>query len=310
MPGNKRKNIVKRVIISLISLAMVVSFIVLFVAASKDRNKVKCKGVAVSLNKKEGKVFINPKEIKQLITGNKILNPVGKKLSDLNIQMLERSVETYSWVKDAELYIDNDNILQIHVTQRHPLIRVFTVSGNSFYIDTDGKRVPANGHFVVRVPVVTGFPSDEIKLHAKDSLLYTQVVAIGKYIAKDSFWMAQADQININTNKEFEIIPKVGNALIEFGEGTDVEEKFDKLLTFYRKGLNNVGWGSYDTLNVSFDGQVVATRKNQDGSPVVEALMTPNAPESLKGVREKITASKIKHKQQKNKKQPFYTLLK
>lgn len=310
MPNNKRNKIIKRFIISLISLAMIAGFIVLFVSASKDRNKATCKGVAVSLDKKEGKVFVDRFEIKQLITGNKILDPVGKKLDQLNIQMLERSVETYPWVKDAELYIDNDNMLQINIVQRHPLIRVFTISGNSFYIDRDGKRVPANGNFVVRVPVVTGFPSDAVKLHSDDSLLFTQIVDMGRYIAKDSFWMAQVDQININANKKFEIIPKVGNALIEFGKGKDIEEKFSKLLAFYKKGLNNVGWGTYDTLDVRFSGQVVAKREDKDGSPVVQALMTPNAPESLLDVREKIAESKLRSKQQKNKKQPFYTLLK
>lgn len=268
-----KKNIIKRIIIALASVAMIVCFIVLFVAASKDRSKAVCKAIDVTVTDHNGKVFVDKKAIAAAILRDKKTSPVGRQLSDLDIGEIEQSVKHYPWVKDAELYVDNHNVLEISISQRSPVARIFTDEGSSFYLDQEGKLLPVTGSFAIKLPVFTGVPY-HLASSAKDSLVYQQVIRLSDYLTAHPFWMAQVDQINVNGNHEFELIPTVGHALIAFGDANNIDEKFDKLLTFYQKGLNNIGWGYYDTLYLQYAGQVVAARSSTKGVPLIDSLLT------------------------------------
>ncbi|MGH2642696.1 MAG: cell division protein FtsQ/DivIB, partial [Chitinophagaceae bacterium] len=222
----------------------------------------------------KGKVlFVNKEEIRSYIIHHKSLNPIGKQLSNLNIHDLTEAVSGFPWVKGTEVYVDNDNVLQVNITECEPVARVFANNGTNFYLGNDGKALPVNGNFAIRMPVFTGFPLGAVSTQ-EDSSLLAQMINISQYISKDPFWSAQIAQININANNQFELIPMVGNALIEIGRGDSIEEKLNNLIIFYRKGLNNVGWGYYDTLDLRYKGQVIATRKSVQGSPVVDSIMT------------------------------------
>ena len=54
-----------------------------------------------------------------------------------------------------------------------------------------------------------------------------------------------------------ELIPKLGNQLIRFGDTQNYEEKFNKLLAFYQQVETKVGWNKYSVLDVRFKNQVV-----------------------------------------------------
>jgi cell division protein FtsQ len=73
--------------------------------------------------------------------------------------------------------------------------------------------------------------------------------------------MAQVEQVNIN-NYEMELIPKLGNHIIQFGEGTNVDAKFNRLLLFYKQIMNKTGWNYYSLLDVRYDKQLVAVRRD------------------------------------------------
>lgn len=237
-------------------------FVVLLVAAIQDKDAVKCKGIQVKFEGKDDNFFIESKDIKSLLTKDKNLNPVGKKISDIDIAALEALVNQDPWVKNAEIYIDNRHQLNIKVVQREPVARVFTFSGNSFYLDSAGEHIPVSNRYAARVPVFTGFPTDAEKLQKADSLLTMQIVDMGTYIGDNSFWMAQVEQLMITSDHKFEFIPKLGDQVIAFGDGTDIEKKFNKLLAFYKEGLNKVGWNNYTRINIAFDNEVVCTRKD------------------------------------------------
>ena len=85
-----------------------------------------------------------------------------------------------------------------------------------------------------------------------------------KYIEQDSFWRAEIVQIVASTmssgDLRLELIPRSGNYTVSFGTVDDVEEKLDKLLTFYENGLRNIGWDSFRRISVEYKGQVVCTK--------------------------------------------------
>lgn len=265
----KTKRALKRLGTTLLWFAVVSGFVVLLMAAVQDKDASRCNGIIVKMVGEDRNFFIEEKDIKALITTDKTINPVGMPVGSINIANLEKVVSRDPWVKKAELFIDNQRKLNIKVTQREPVARVFTTSGNSFYLDKDGDRIPVSTRYAARVPVFTDFPTDGARLQKADSILFRSVLAMGNYIAADPFWQAQVDQIVITPQRGFELTPKLGDHVIAFGDGTDIEKKFSKLLAFYKEGLSKVGWNNYSRIDVAYDNEVVCTRRNGGEQPKV-----------------------------------------
>ena len=96
---------------------------------------------------------------------------------------------------------------------------------------------------------------------------FVKLINFVKYIEKDSFWSAEIVQIVASTmssgDLELELIPRTGSHVVEFGQvgnTKEIEEKLDKLLAFYQKGLTNLGWESFSTISIKYKGQVVCTK--------------------------------------------------
>ncbi|WP_341834691.1 hypothetical protein WJU16_17200 [Chitinophaga pollutisoli] len=263
----KTKTAMKRIVTVLLWSGVLAGFAVLVAAAVNDKDSAKCKGIRVTLKGDDRNAFVDSKDVKALITADKTLNPTGRPISEVNLAQLEKIVERDPWIRSAQLFIDNNDLLQVEVEQRDPLARVFTFSGNSFYLDGDGERIPVSDRYSARVPVFTNFPADAQKLRKEDSALYAQMRDMAAFIAADTFWNAQVEQVVITEDRKFEFIPKLGDHVVYFGDGTDVANKFDRLLVFYKDGLSKAGWNTYTRLNVAFKEQVIGTRRDGKSAP-------------------------------------------
>ena len=184
----------------------------------------------------------------------------GRAIKSFDLRKMENQLKSNVWVKDAELYFDNSRILQVRVEERMPLVRLFTVNGNSFYIDSSGEKLPLSDKFSARLPVFTSFPSEKDKLNSADSVLMRDIIKISEFVTHDDFWMAQVSQVDILPDRSFEIIPMVGNHIIQFGDGTDYEKKFKRLLLFYQQVLSKTGMDVYQKLNVRYARQVIGVK--------------------------------------------------
>ncbi|MBK6937835.1 MAG: hypothetical protein IPH18_13820 [Chitinophagaceae bacterium] len=139
------------------------------------------------------------------------------------------------------------------------MARVFTTGNSSFYIDSAGKKMPLSEKLSARVPVFTGFP-DKAKWNSGDSALLNDVKNMAKFIYNDNFWLAQVAQIDINSEREFEMIPLVGNHIVKLGNGANVVKKFNHLMVFYKQVLSQTGFNKYRLIDVRYKGQVVASK--------------------------------------------------
>ena len=83
---------------------------------------------------------------------------------------------------------------------------------------------------------------------------------LSTFITKDKFLKAQIEQIYVEPNGEFELIPRVGSHTILMGTADNLEDKFERLFVFYRIGLNKTGWSRYNIINIKFKNQVVCSK--------------------------------------------------
>jgi cell division protein FtsQ len=234
---------------------------VLLVAAIKKRGSKTCKGLRVEIKSASQHFFIDKNDVVKMLSDSSACKPDGKSVSSFNLMGMKEKLKKNAWVKEAEVFFDNNDVLRISITEREPDARIFTVGGNSFYIDSSGAQLPLSDKLSVRLPVFTGFPSEKVKLTGADEKLMKQIKKIDSYILKDSFWSAQIAQIDITSNRTFELIPVVGNHIIEFGDGNDCEKKFHRLFIFYKEVLSKTGFDKYARVDVQYDGEVIGTKK-------------------------------------------------
>jgi cell division protein FtsQ len=88
---------------------------------------------------------------------------------------LEDRLENDTWIRNAELFFDNKQVLQVMVEEREPVARIFTMGGNSYYIDSSGAHLPLSDKVSIRVPMFTSFPSEGRRLRRRDSLLMDEI---------------------------------------------------------------------------------------------------------------------------------------
>ena len=250
------KNILVKVLWSLAAIAMVV----LFVFAWRAKVAKKCTGIDIVLTGNAGGfIFMDEKEILKLINEQGI--KVGTPIANINLYKIEETLMATKWVEKTTIYIDNQQQLKVNIEQRVPIARVFTASGNSFYIDKVAQQLPLRQLSVLRLPVFTGFPSDLDKLSKPDSTLLQNILKFSTVIQQDSFFIAQVAQINIAPNGDFEMIPTIGSHTVLIGSVEQLEDKLNRLFTFYKKVLVPAGINAYEVLDLRFDHQLVALKK-------------------------------------------------
>ena len=309
------QTILVRVLWSIVGAAL----IVLFVIAWKAKEEKKCNSIQIELvGENTAALFIDEKEILQIIHEQGVKE--GQAIGKLNLSALEKYLETIRWVKHVELFLDNAQVLQVKIEQRIPIARIFTASGNSFYIDKEGLQLPLKQLTVLRLPVFTNFPTDQQKLSKPDSLLLNDILHFTKAVQNDSFFTAQTAQVNIASNGDFELVPTVGDHLVLIGSVENIEDKLNRLYTFYKKVWVQSGLNAYQVIDCRFDNQIVALKKGMqpiqfsandlptmDSTMAVEVKLDTTAPKIVPVTSPKIaTAASVKT----STKQPSKTAVK
>lgn len=193
-------------------------------------------------------------------------------LNQFSVNQIEEKLNNNHSIKDAQVYKTIDGKLVVNVKQRRPIVRIFSKNG-SYYIDEKGNLMPLSHKYSARLLVVSGNVNEPFSKRYKfnysnlsDSLagktMLDDIYKLADYIDKSEFWKAQIEQVAVNKVSEFELIPKVGNHKIVFGGITNLEGKFEKLMIFYKKGLEKTGWNEYSEINLKYKNQVVCKKRN------------------------------------------------
>src|SRR5665647_1866073 len=242
----------KKILVAMVWILLGSGTIVLLVAAISRRNNESCVRIEVEISGVQNNFFIAKKDVISILEKTNKGRLEKKPLRSLDLSAMETELQKSSWIKNAELFFDNNDVLEVKITEREPIARVFTTSGMSFYLDSSLARLPLSDKFSARLPVFTNFPTDVIVLSKEDSILLNEIKSLSEFIGNDPFWMAQIDQIDITPERTFELVPKLGNQVIRFGNGDNYEEKFNKLFAFYKQVQTRTGWNRYSIIDVQY----------------------------------------------------------
>ena len=284
------------------------AMLVLLVAAIGNRSRQVCTGYKISIKGVEQNFFFADRDILDRLKEATDSKLTGSPVSDFNLRKLESMLEKDVWVEDAELYFDNKNLLHVVVKEREPVARVITTGGQSFYLDSKGVRMPLSNRKTAHVLVFTGFP-DKRNWSRKDSALANGVREISRFTMHDPFWKAQAGQVNITDDRNFELIPTIGNHVVQLGSEKNLEEKFHRLFVFYKQVLSKAGMDRYSTIKVQYDKQIVGVRRGEEDVTVDSVQLKMNVQKLMDEARRMSSepATSISGSVEENKPQPAET---
>jgi cell division protein FtsQ len=250
----------QKIVIRIIWSIAAAGLIVLFVVSWKAKSAKQLTDIQIELVGESAEaLFMDEISIRVILNERGV--QVGMPIEKINLTQLEKFIEKTEWVKNAEFFINNQLVLEVKIEQRIPIARIFTASGTSFYIDNEGSRLPLKQLTVLNLPVFTGFPTDQPKLSKPDSALLKDVLFFAKTIQKDTFFMAQVAQVNIEPNGTFQMVPTLGDHLVLLGTVDQLEDKLNRLFTFYKKVWLGSGVNAYQYIDCRFNHQVVALKK-------------------------------------------------
>jgi cell division protein FtsQ len=265
MKLNKEKIIktLKKVAIITIWIVLVGGLVVSLAFVNKEENEITCGKISVSINPKNELLFIDREAVLKTVRPDGDEKQIlGKRISSLNIPRLEKKLLNNKMVLGAEVFTDMNGVVSINIQQREPILRVLKPDGTGFYIDRNGLKMPLSERFSARVMVATGNIFESYSGHDSiQSVVCTELYKIATHVDKDAFWKAQIEQIFVTAESDIVLIPKVGDHQIVFGDTQNMEEKFEKLMLFYKEGLSKVGWNKYKTINLSYKGQIVCVKR-------------------------------------------------
>ncbi len=240
----------------------------------KKERLIKAENIDITVNTTGENQFIDEDGVKDFFSERRdiILNAEVK---NIDIHALEKALNSHPAIENADMSMDVNGDVKINVTQRTPLVRVLTMGGESYYIDTQSKLMPLSDKYTARVLVVNGFVHEpysrrhmfSVNEIAKNEIfkevsMLDDIYEMATYITKDTLLNSLIHQLSINEEKEFEMYPAIGNHKIVFGPATDIAEKFEKLKVFYKEGLNKTdNWNRYSVINLKYSNQVVCTKK-------------------------------------------------
>lgn len=253
--SEKRKISIRKIIQAVLTLVLAGACITAVMSATKLHDKRTLSGVDIDIrNSAYG--FVTEEEIEQTLLRDGELGIDKTALPDINVQQMETVLLGNPYLRSAQVYIDNNAVLHAQVTQRVPLVRIFDKNGNTYYIDQHKEIMPRSLTYAHYSMVVTNAP--DLGMDTTGAIK-EQILKVVNHIKQDTFWNAQVSQVIVGDDMKFEIVPVLGNQRVIIGDTSNLDKKFDNLFTFYKKVLNKVGWDRYEMLDLSYNGQLVAS---------------------------------------------------
>lgn len=273
--------------------------IAIMIYAFNQKKQAICTGIEIDIQGASTNFFVDKQDITAIIKKYASEKVIGKPIHQFKIQKMESELLKEVWLNKAVIYFDNKGVLKVSIHEREPLARIFTVDGKSFYIDESIKILPLSPKHTARLPVFTNYPSLSEKPTKADTILLSSICAMSSHIVKDAFLMSMIDQIDIDKKGNFELIPKLGDQMVVFGDSTDLSNKFEKFKLFYSKVIPIHGWGKYNKIDLQFKNQVVASiRGKQD--IIADSMRTVQIMKTLAAFSAKMASDTSKNHSNQN----------
>ena len=240
--------------IAVLIAGYIIATVFFFPVANNDAQV--CGEVEVVVKDSLEKKFLKEKDVVAFLKNAKQY-PLNKKRGEINMQDMENALLKNDIIATAEVVQTNSGKIKIVISQKMPILRVFTSAG-SYYIDNTGNTMPSALGQAIYVPVASG--------NIEKSFAVSDLYEFALFLQKNTFWNDQIEQIYVRGKNDIEIIPRVGSHRILLGSLENFEDKLERLNLFYEQVVPKMGWGKYSVINLKYRNQIVCTKSKNTES--------------------------------------------
>ncbi len=199
--------------------------------------------------------FITHKTVnKLLIQSKEEITGIGKET--IALKEMERRLNENPMVRNAQVYVTIDGVLGAKIEQRDPIGRIFSQgNGQDYYLDSDGKKMPLSEVYSARVPIITGISENH----------FEEVTELLLKIRQDDFMRHIVVGLEQMDNGEIQFRLRKSDLRVLLGRPVNIDRKFQNFKAFYKKTKQDSTLFRYDKVNLKFESQVIATKKEGNG---------------------------------------------
>lgn len=242
-----------KVAVAVIGLSFLIAF------GERKQGGSVCSNIIVEIDNINENHFLDEADVMLLLDHSGI--PIkGTGIDRIKLKEIETKLKFDKHIQDAQLFGDLKGNLIVKVELRRPIARIVQPETPDAYIAEDGVIMPVSEKYTSRVTLVSGGMMK--KLIESQDLNKTdegqQILEMIRFVNEEKFWKAQVAQMDIDNDGRITIYPQVTGQKVEFGKAINIEDKFKKLMIFYKKVLPQRGWTRYERINLEYEGQVIA----------------------------------------------------
>lgn len=258
----------KIVFITIACLAIVSYIIAATVTFSGKSASEVCRGVQISVMDSATVNFVTSDDINRILNAHAV-SMLGVTMNQIHLSSIDKLIAKNPYVANVECYKTLDGNVKINVWQRQPIAEV--MGSTNYYIDNQLNKLPILIGHSAFVPIISGTVSD--------TFLRQNLFPFVQYIHKHEFWSAQIEQIYLQSDSLIELVPRLGDCVINLGTINRYEQKMNKLMELYQYALNHVGWDRYSYIDLQYKDRVICTKKGTTDSPSDQQNNSTNAPQ-------------------------------
>ncbi|MDR2776198.1 MAG: cell division protein FtsQ [Tannerella sp.] len=222
----------------------------IYFSGHKKRSYPPCKEVEVIVADSLDNHFLKERDIVAYLKKAR-LYPLNKNGDSINTYSIKNVLLKNEIIEMAEVTRTISGKIKIVVSQKMPILRVFS-PGGSYYVDKSGKIMPPVLGQAIYVPVASG--------NIEKTFAMTNLYKFALFLQKDDFWNDQIEQIYVGSVDEIELVSRVGSHRIIMGSLENYKSKLDHLRLFYGQVIPKMGWEKYCTINLKYKNQIVCTK--------------------------------------------------
>lgn len=254
------------------ALVSVGTIVVFYFAQKSDANRL-LSTPRVAIHSDDENTFLTKQELLYRLQLKQLLHK-EMPVKALQVQRIEHAIAAMPEVKHVNVYRHLGAKLEIDLTLRKPIARVFNTKGQSYYLDQEGFMMYRSPLHTARVLVFSGAINEPYnpRNHCgfinngtlKSSRKIDQIYHISNYVCNDPLMHRLIGQVHLDSSGDFILIPLLGDQQIIFGaarSSKEVEDKFERLKHFYKEALPHEGWNKYKEISVKYEGQIVCRKK-------------------------------------------------
>ena len=168
----------------------------------------------------------------------------------VSIKEMENKLDANPFIKDAQVYLENDGILHTKIEQQTPVARV--KDGNKqYYITQDSTEIPLCKTFAAKVMLING------KIDKKE---YNGIVHLTEIINNDNLLKNLIIGVKKSQKNSFILLVNDGHYILDLGNLENLENKLQNFKVFHQEYIEKTAEMPYKKLNLKYNNQIVASR--------------------------------------------------